>query len=163
SAGQIEIFAEEVRESRAHLHLDRMGRAVDSDRDRAPHRGSWQRPTAAASTRSARTAATFLRYSAEAWRSPSGESAAAAAPGPSAPSAGGAAGGPRPRSTAPPAALRTGVAPTPKKPSRACAVDPAPSRERIATQPTRAKSPWRRATSAKPQPAPSGGRAKRAL
>src|SRR6266481_3060283 len=156
--GQIEVFSQEVGERLAHLHHALVLLAVDGHPDRPGHRGPSHRASAAVSVRSASVAATCRRYAAVAWMSASGESAAAAARAASAMIAGVGAWPARACSTSSP---RTGVPPAPKKARRARATVPSAASAITATAPTSAKSPWRRETSAKPQPAPAGGSVKR--
>src|SRR5205823_3479037 len=76
---EIEIFAKEISQGRAHVHIPRVGRAVDGDANGPLHAAFPRRSSAAASTGEGRVPATVERYSAVACRSPSGRSAAAAA------------------------------------------------------------------------------------
>src|SRR6266851_4108762 len=157
-AGQLEVLSQEVGQGLAHLHRALVVAVVDRHPDRPGHRSPPQRASAAASVRSASVAATCRRYAAVAWMSASGERAATAARAASAMSAGVGAWPARACSTTSP---RTGVPPAPKKARRARATVPSAASAITATAPTSAKSPWRRETSAKPQPAPAAGRVKR--
>src|SRR6266545_284667 len=140
-AGEIQVLTQEVRERRAHVHAAVVLLSVHLQPQWALHPALRQRDSAVASTRSARVAATVLRYPAEAWMSPSGESAAAAA---LAASVTRAAVGCWPMRAASPGALLTGVPPTPKKPSRACDTAPAPSSQSRSAGSSEAGSAWTR-------------------
>ena len=145
--------ASEVRGSASPLvarRRSRTGRAA-----RRGHAALRHRPSAAASARSARTAATRRRYSAVAWMSRGRAQAGRRRPR--------RLGQPRGRRarrpTAPPRRRRRAPAWGPRR-TRPGARGRRARRRRgrsSATAPTSAKSPWRRATSMKPQPAPAGG------
>src|SRR5262245_60690958 len=163
-AGEPEIPAKEVGERTARLDGALHGCAVDGEphrqalagRDRAHHVVPASRALAWSRARSVSTVARWRRYSAEPCTSLGGsQSGPAAAPARAAVTA----------SSAPPARRRSadesrsGRSPTPKPTRRAASMragEPGASRS-VAATPASAKSPGRRAISAKPQPGGGAG------
>src|SRR5262245_5292305 len=132
-AREVQLVAQEIRQRHAGLGPSLPRTTVHRQADSVLHAAGPVRSAAAESVRSASTAATRRRYSAVACRSPSGESAAAAARAASRTRSGA---GCSPVSIASAAGPLTAVPPTPKKARRDPATRPSPPRQRTAAAPT---------------------------